>query len=262
VVPRALSRVSNSFVRMADKNRERGHLEALAEGLNDPSLIEAVNSESPDFILARSPSIGIEVTDFSYRYGSFSTSVREQSSLRDRAVELAEELYYAHSPIQDWDAEFEFRDWPRLTKPRVNEVANYLASLLTIRKDFLQLDNSEFMGTYTIPQIPEVARIQATRVTTRDHGVWQPALGGWVYHAGSGEIESIVREKEKNLSRYKQSCELIWLVIVFDIHSAGDRVAEPALPVSFAVDSSFDRLLCLDAVSRRVIEVPITRHQV
>jgi len=247
---------------MANKERERRHLEALAKGSNDPSLLGALNSESPDFFLPGSPSVGIELTDFSHSYGSFPTSMREQSSLRNRAVELAEELYYAEAPNQAWDAEFDFRDWPLLTKARVSEVAGYLASLLTIRRDFLQLDNSELMGMYTAPQIPEVARIQATRVSTRAHGVWQTALGGWVHHAGSAEIESIVRRKEKHLSRYKQSCELVWLVIVFDIHSAGDRVAEPMCPVSFAVPSSFDRLLCLDPVPPRVVEVPVAPYQV
>jgi hypothetical protein len=49
---------------VADKNRERRQLEALAEGLNDPGLIAAVNSESPDFVLGGSPSVGIELTDF------------------------------------------------------------------------------------------------------------------------------------------------------------------------------------------------------
>lgn len=247
---------------MANKNRERSHLEALAEGLNDPGLIAAVNSESPDFILGSSPFVGIEFTDFNHRYGSFPTGTREQSSLRDRAVELAEELYYANGSNQAWDVELEFRDWPILTKARVSEVAGYLATLLSIRRDFLQLDNSQMTGMYAIPQIPEVSRIQAARVSTRAHGVFQTAAGGWVHHAGFGEIESIVRSKEKHFSRYKQTCELIWLVIVFDIHSAGDRVAEPMFPVSFSVPSDFDRLLCLDLVSRRVVEVPVTPHQV
>jgi hypothetical protein len=233
---------------------------ALAEGLNDRGIIDAVNSESPDFVLARSPSIGIELTDFSYSYGSIPSGVREQSSLRNRIVELAEELYYAMAPNQAWDVELEFRNWPLLTKARVSQVASYLATLLTARRDFLQLDNSETIGMYTVPQIPEVARIQAIRVPSRAHGVWQPTSGGWVHHAGYAEIESIVRRKEKRLSRYKESCEVIWLVIVFDIHSAGDRVAEPMVPVSFTVTSSFDRLLCLDLVSRRVIEVPVAAH--
>ena len=187
--------------------------------------------------------------------------MREQSSLRDRAVELAEELYYANGSNQAWDVELEFRDWPLLTKARVSEVADYLASLLTVRRDFIQLDNSEMMEMYAVPQIPEVSRIQATRVSTRYHGVWQTGSGGWVHHAGFAEIESVVRSKEKHLSRYKQSCELIWLVIVFDIHSAGDRVAEPMLPVSFSIPSGFNRLLCLDLVSRRVVEVPVTSHE-
>lgn len=249
---------------MADKERERRHLFALADALGDPRLLVAQPAEQPDFLLSSSPRVGIEVTEFdAWRGTSDGATVRDQSSLRERTIELAERTYYDLAPHAPLHVDVEFRDWPPLTKARVRPLASQLAAFLASdHRAWPQYDNPEMFGRYAIPSIPEISEVNPTRVSTRDHGVWSSGGGGWVYHATATAIERTVRSKEVKLPRYRRSCERAWLVVVFDLYAAGDHVAGPVEPITFSIVSAFDRILCFDRIAHRAVEIPATmpRH--
>lgn len=249
---------------MSDKRRERAYLDAW---LSASRLeVEAVtDAEAPDFLLHVGPAVfGVEVTEFVGATDGGAGGTRAQAALRARVVARAEELYRnaGGAPL---DVNVAFRDEVALDKRAVEPLAQSLADFLraSVRR-ILRYDHPGVWRTAVDLNgarfLASILSVQAVRVPDESHACWAADAGGWLRHAGERDLRHTVAAKEGKLARYRagagDACAELWLLIVFDLYAAGDPVRAPRAPVEFAVATGFDRVVCYDRITGRVVDVP------
>lgn len=246
---------------MPSKEAETQHLESFLRAQPELGLaLDKVDPyERPDFIARMgNRRIGIEVTRYSPLVQPGAPRPDEQDSLRSWTMELAREAYQeTEGPPLNVDAIF--KSYPPLTKQRAPKLANEIANFLLSRSPELITLYRSAAFDYRSGEnfLPELAALNAFRVPTEAHGVWYDGQGTWVRHAEESDVVRTVLVKERHVPQYRQQCEELWLLIVFDLLAADTHVAPPATPVAFTVRTSFDRVFCLAPAGDRCVEVPI-----
>src|SRR5258705_1514271 len=215
--------------------------------------------ESPDFVVSsRSGRIGIEVTRHRHEPAPGAPNAKEQDSLRQRTMAIAEKLWADEAISLDVDAEF--LDHPPLTKERVARVAKEVVDYLRPRVHDLEMFTwVRLKGDRDFEHLPEIRSLRALRVPDPSYGVWHSGGGGWVSRADEDVIRSLVSSKEAKVLKYRTRAEQVWLLITLQHTDAGDVVETPEGPVSFQIQTAFDRVFTFDILSRRVVEIPVRR---
>jgi len=244
---------------MASKEQEIRCLESLHRARPDLPLAGAVPAERPDFIvILDSCHIGIEVTRYTPISKPGEPRAEEQESLQQRTMRLARDAYQAaEGPPLHVGASFNF--YQPLTKARAPELANKIARfLLGCSKRMVLYQPSSFDRSMGRTFLPELDSLSAMRVPTEEHAAWYAGQGGWVRHAEEGDIVRIVSAKEERIVAYRERCDALWLLIVFDVQGGANYVRPPVEPVSFGIRTGFDRLFCLAPVGDYCVEIPVS----
>jgi hypothetical protein len=241
---------------MPSKPTETTHLLAFLRLRSDLEIRDVVEREIPDFLVASGTCrVGIEHTTFSAAVADGYSHPHEQATLRRRVVDLAGTRHSAAggSPLS---LAIEFSDHPRLSKKRVEESAADLARLVAgLRHPLIHYRRRELPSADSA-LLPAVRQITGHALPPSSAPAWLIANPGWPSRAGESGIQRVVSAKEGRLAAYREACEEVWLLIVFDSSPGQDQIKAPSEPVKFAVDTAFDRIFCLDVRGDRCVEVP------
>jgi len=242
---------------MPDKNSELNHLQRFLSAMPHLATAQIEPGESPDFVIVLPTSrIGIEITRHSPQHTPGHPHPKEQDSLQQQSMAMAERLWYASQSVA-LDVSAQFLEPPPLTKARVPalaaEIVDYLAS------EVAALDLFKWAILRCSTDLPELHSLCVLRVPDPSYGVWGAGGGGWVRHATEADIRSLVASKEPKVGAYRLRAEEVWLLITLQHMDAGGVLEGPIAPMSLRLTTSFRRVFTLDIVSGRVVEIPIDR---
>lgn len=246
---------------MPSKAAETSYLESFLRSQGNLQFSGVQSDERPDFLArAGARTIGIEVTRFSPAVKEGHLRPDAQTSLRDRTMNLAREAYYAAGGVP-LHVHAIFNSHPPLTKRRAPHLAREIANFLRARSPSLTLyQSSDLDNRNTDSFLPEIAALQALRVRAEEHGAWYDGEGAWVRHADERDVACVVMRKEPRVPQYRQRCDELWLLIVFEQLAGGTHVEPPTVPVDFCIHTGFDRVFCLSPAGDRCVEVPVARN--
>jgi hypothetical protein len=241
---------------MPSKDEEHQAIEALFRANAELESGEwDCSGERPDCLMkAGNRVVGIEVTRFRTE-ARRQTNPHEQEALRTKVLRQAHENHRT-SGAEPLHVQVIFSSLD-VTKARVKNLAKELAAFLiparivshTQPEPWLLLkESSRFL--------PEVASISASPVPSEDHAAWVEGNWGWPGEANLHEIQEIVRAKEQHLPTYRSRCDEVWLLITFRSRGA-HPVQLPSELDGTEIRSAFDRVLCVDLMRSRCVEIPV-----
>jgi hypothetical protein len=245
---------------VTSREEEFRYFAAFREARPDLSLDVFEHRDRPDFMVSMDGSrIGIEVTRYSPEVNPGVPRPEEQVSLQHWTLELARDMYFdAGGPPISVHAVFD--RYRVLTKKRARELAEQISTyLLGSSKKWLVYRRREYGDLVRDKFLPELASLDAIRVSPDRHAAWITGQVGWSLRAQKEDIRRVALRKENKLAAYRKSCDAIWLLIVFDILGNEFEMRPPVEPVEFAISTGFDRIFCLAPERRRCVEVPVTR---
>lgn len=221
-----------------------------------------LHSEAPDFVLVNAGSRhGVEITRFVHDTRPGEPIGEEQTGLRKRVMERAKKEFALRSET-NLRVGAVFHPSTRLRAVRVTALARaiseYFVETLSGATEWTRAtwdadDDDKIPG--------ELLKVFATVIPSVPNTHWYPAQAGWVSHADSEEINRIVAAKERNIPRYREQCDQLSLLMVFEgtPHSAR-AIHAPKGPINFSIATRFDRVFCLDVLEKRLVKVPVERH--
>jgi hypothetical protein len=251
--------VKRTATEMNKKDRELYWLERARDVRPDLFGGVVLPREAPDFVLVRGDiRHGVEITRFVQESRAGEPIGEEQTGLQWKVVGIAKKEFVTRSQTQ-LRLGAVFRPGIRLRAARVHHLAREIADYFTARLDgagdwtrATWNGNDEAMPS-------ELSSVFATVVPSIGNTHWYPAQAGWVSNADRAAISRIISGKEKHVRRYREECDELSLLIVFEgkPHSAR-AVHAPEDPVRFLVESRFDRVFCLDVFEKRLVDLPIS----
>jgi hypothetical protein len=223
-----------------------------------PDLLSGVVAavEPPDFILtAGDVRTAVEITRF-VTDPLARPNPEQQAGLQMRTLQDARHLFTAASSIP-WHVQVIFSRVPFESKAAVQACSGALASFLASRAASLPVWGRLEWDRDDIDLPPQVAGVHASLVPEQRFAHWTPANAGWVRSATESELTSIITKKARGYPVYRQTATEVVLLIVFEGRpKLGRSIYPPDEPVRFAVDTVFDRVLCLDVLSGRLVAIP------
>lgn len=240
------------------RQEEAAYFEAFLAVRRDLIFESVEHEDKPDFRGQRGSSrIGVEVTRFSPTRRPGYPIPEEQESLQRWTMDMARATYQAGGggPIH---VSAMFNNDVPLTKKRAGEVAKEIANfLLAETRPLLIYQQSEFDTLFEDAFIPELGYLSAVRVASEDETAWSAGYHGWVRHADAHDIHRVLEGKEKRVELYREACDELWLLIVFDVSYGSIADELPTDPVEFVIPTGFDRIFCLSPAGPRCVEVPV-----
>jgi hypothetical protein len=238
---------------MPDKERERRYLGELRKCVAELTPGEAVESESPDFLLGSRPTrIGIEFTEYHHPPAPGERPQQEVQSLKDRVVGLAEQLHaQAGGPALYVTAIFGHHG--RLSKETVRPMAKALAAAVLSQ----DVPRSIHDADVRVPRdlLPrEIAQVHVHGSIDGEDKLWQADAGGWVARIAPSHVQREIERKQRMAGAARAMCDALWLVIVHNlVRGAPCELSEGARAAEYT--HAFDRLFWLDPHTPRVIEL-------
>lgn len=228
---------------MPDKERERHYLAQLRKCVELPSG-EPSEAEPPDFILGSAPSrVGIEFTEYHHPPEPGQRPFQEIQSLKDRIVEVASAIH-DRSGGQPLYVYVQFGHAGSLTKDCVRPYAESIATALRSFKLPISLSDPQVR----IPSRLLPPEIVAVCVNGSVHGadkLWKANSSGWQAQISPEHVQSVLTRKATIVTRARQRCDALWLVIVHNfVRGAPSELAAAALDAP--LEHPFDRALWLD----------------
>jgi hypothetical protein len=245
---------------MDKKEQELFWLERAAGVRPDLFTGEPVPGESPDFVLvADGLRLGVEITRYSPHRVHGASIPEQQGSLQHQALQMARRSFQRRCStslrVQAVFSHDVFRQ-PTELRALADAISEYLASRIAVAPIWTRV---EWTANDKIELPPQLFHPAATVMPSPEFVHWAPAGAGWVLNAGIAEIARITAIKEPHVTRYRQGCSALTLLIVFEGRPQLARaVHAPVEPIDFSVSTNFDHVLCLDVLEQRVIEVPVS----
>lgn len=239
---------------MPDRIRERFYLDALRRALVDVPSGEPFESESPDFLFVTSGHrLGIEMTTFHLPPAARERPRKEQRSLSDQIVQIAERLHHeAGGPALY--VSVVFHEHPALSKKDTQPLARALAD--AVLKYRVPRAFNEPPVEIPWENLPE--RIASIHVRASIDGVdklWHAVAFGWVAQINYHHVAEVVRKKALKEPAARSRCDELWLVIASDNFSgaAPAEISNEALGASY--EAPFDRVIWLLPHAPRAIDL-------
>ena len=239
---------------MADKSREEFYLTKLRQALPDFANVQAKRSESPDFIFDQGGRRkGLEITVFHLPAQKGKKTHQETVSLRRRVVNTAERLHAAAGgPALYLHAIFS--EHVRLRKAVVHDLAKELARMVLQSPVPSSIEDGAFhISPNQLP--PEFGKVWLHASIDGQDKLWQPGVGGWVAPIGPEHIAEVIREKNRLVGRYRESCEEVWLLIVHDIFTGAAQSELTKTAATSSYQHEFDRVIWLEPYVPAVMDL-------
>ncbi len=218
------------------KARERAAVECLRNIEPHFPAGEFEESERPDFLVRTGEGyLGIEVTEYFRSKLADGTNLQEQDSLRSQIATRATMLCRERTPLGRRMSIRFLHDY-NLRTCDVEPIARDLTRLLEKYSSGIVIDSGK--------ELPRgVASVAITCVDHRHHTDVGIVGAVWPSVVDHAKLRKIVDEKSGKLSKYRERCERVWLLIVIDGFSASTAVEVPPDLPQF--ETEFDRVLLL-----------------
>jgi hypothetical protein len=204
------------------------------------------HARKPDIVF-RDIGLGIEITEYLPKNEGGSL-LRRSEVLRDRILQEAKKVFERSSNEQvvvlvSWDPHQEFSSKTKVdvAEQIARTIINMLANGMNLWLPDWTTAEGKFLGRHIghIDIWPHCGR-----------SVWTSAESG----TGGGDVcrvQQIIRDKEARVSKYRETCNDVWLLIVADGHLS--TLFSPDEDFSCAVfDTSFDQVFLFDAFRNQV----------
>ena len=206
-----------------------------------------VYGDKPDVKIVGAMKIGVEITSFFLKSGSFPDSEQRQRPLRAKIVKEAQKLYRAAGG-KNIELTFSFDGNTPITTSRMKQIPNELALLAHSRDSGTSGEIRRNLFRDTTPEVSSiwVNTKEYSNAEWRLLGIHRPKL------MVVGGLEAIVREKETKSSEYEQ-CDAYWLLVVVDGMDAAQeqeiRIDNPRV-----ISSIFEKVIVYDPLFGHVVE--------
>jgi hypothetical protein len=243
------------FVQRTKKLQERRYLERFKTAFSAfPSgTIEA--SEAPDFLIkAAERTIGIEITELFHDLKNGKSLMREQEGLQAQVIDRAQQLFRKANPAHLF-VTVNFDTPTKLTKARTPILAEELVNIvLSGVHDYNQHEVLSFDGDDNdLANWPdELAFLNVLR--QRESSRWVDCCAGFAPRCRPEDIQGRLDEKQPKLSKYRQICDEVWLLIVLYGCNQSSMMDLGAELTAHQYKLEFDRAFLLENFDGRVIE--------
>lgn len=228
---------------MPDKKRERYYFEILRQALPDLASGEAIEFESPDFILMTdSRRIGFELTTFHFPPPPGERPYQEQQSLKEHIVTVAERLHAAAGGSALYVGVY-FSQNDVLTKAAIQPLGRAIADAVLRAPMPRSMSEPVELRFGAVPQ--GVSGIQIHPSVDGVDKLWHEDAGGWVADITSAQVSKVIESKSRMETTARRHCDELWLVIVHDEFSRSAPAAITAEALSKHYRGSFDRVVWL-----------------
>jgi hypothetical protein len=191
--------------------------------------------------------LGIEITEYLPK-NEGGSSLRRSEVLRDRILEEAKKAFERSSNDQvvvsvSWDPHQEFS--PRTKTNVAEQIAQTVIAMLANGVDW-------WLPDWTTSEGKSLGRhVGYIEIwPRRDPSAWTSAESG----TGGGDVyrvQQIIRGKEALISKYRETCNNVWLLIVADGHLSALFSPDEDFPCA-VFDTSFDQVFLFDAFHNQV----------
>jgi hypothetical protein len=225
---------------MPDKERERFYLEMLRRAIPEVPGVDPTEPEPPDFLFATAQgTLGIEFTTFHLPPGPRERPHQEQQALKERIVELAEQLHEERGGPALY-VDVHFNDDFTLDKKHTARLAGEIANSVFVSP--IPTSMSEPVQVPWTERPDETWGIRIYR-SVDDDRLWTADAGGWVATITSDHLNGVLRAKGRTVSLARSRCNKLWLVVVNDAFSRAAPVRASIETLAHVYATAFDRVI-------------------
>lgn len=204
------------------------------------------HSRKPDIVF-QDAGLGIEITEYLHKHEGGSP-LRRSEVLRDRILEEAKKAFERESNDQvvvsvSWDPHQKFS--PRTKSNVAEQIARTVIVMLANGVNW-------WMPDWTTTEGKSLGRhVGHIEIWPRgDQSAWTSTESG----TGGGDVcrvQEIIRGKEALVSKYRETCTNVWLLIVAEGHLSTFFSPDEDFP-NAVFDASFDQVFLFDAFRNQV----------
>lgn len=225
--------------------------------------LNPANPQAPDILLRTTDRIiGIELTRFlSDVAGPSGSPSRALDAFRSQILKRAKQIWQCHD-LPPVDVSLMWDDRLRIDSNDVESIAQQFVEFASLQIPDV---NCDLTFTYPNPRwmnLPSnIAAMFVSRPAGLNETVWNFSHGGSVPHVSDifGELQHILDKKQGKVSRYRQHCQELWLLIVADGSNVQSMVVIDEDVPAHSLVSSFDKALFLSAPHERVIRLSLVK---
>lgn len=239
------------------KRQEAWLLERFKELYPDFPAGAVVSHEKPDFLIETGEGavLGIEVREWFYdenlEEGTSGSPSRQEESLNSRVVQISQKLYSAWNLPEvdvgvDFHPQYPLKD---LKRKRLGTLATEIAGIVAknVPRTVGQFEAVRHPepGWKDLPL--EIMSIFIYRPPVGREAIWAAEGGGTLPTVAARHIEEAIRAKEPLLAKYRESANLVWLLIAAaGFNTSGFCEVDPELG-QHRFNSAFDQVFFLQA---------------
>jgi hypothetical protein len=236
---------------------ERQRLDSFLRSTGRLDFPAPEEGESPDFLFQLGDrAIGVEITGLVSLRAPGEDNPRQSSRTLERLTERIHESYDAFAGPRVHLSLFPGQR-PRVSQGELGNLARRLAAEIAEGIE-LAVSQQPWQRPWEVwIRHPAVQSIAAWPCAADEPPRWHVHRGGAVDCANAEDIVATLRGKESKLAEYRRKAHEVWLLIVCDFFAEGLFIDPPAEPVTFKIESGFDRIFCLEWTGSRAVEVPV-----
>jgi hypothetical protein len=225
-----------------------------------------VPHEQPDFLIRTEHGavVGIEVREWFYdeglEEGVGGSPSRREESLNARIVQKSQQLYSALGFLEvnvgvQFDSHYPLKE--KQLETLAADIAGIVARHVPSAAGQSEAVRFPEPGWKDLPS--EIVSLFIYRPPAGRDGFWAAGGGGTIPTVNARHIEEVIRAKEPLLAKYRESADLIWLLIAAaGFNTSGFCEVDPELG-QHRFNSSFDQVFFLQAARNRLVRLNLGR---
>jgi hypothetical protein len=223
-----------------------------------PGILERIFSDPPDFLITDGGhSTAVEMTRYLQRAGRRGSKIAQREAMEMRVVARAQHLFEAAHPGLYVNVSPSFKI-EKIKPDEVEKYAQALSNLVTVvlahdpsAHDRVTSSRADWDTIDRVGLGNVLANLSTYRWWAADTGQWGSVSG--MASADPADMESRIRDKEGDLSRYSVSANERWLIIYAWMLRAAFFDIGVLRPQMFT--SQFDRVVFFDAIVARFVPI-------
>ena len=236
---------------------ERERLNSFLHSTNRSDFPNPEEGESPDFLFRLDDhTIGVEVTGMVSLRVPGGDNPRQSSRTLKRLTDGIHDWYHTMGGPRVHLSLFP-GEYPRVSQAELGKLARRLAAEIVEGIELATRQLPSQQPWQVRLRHHAVRSIAAWPCAPDERPSWHVHRGGAVDCAKAEDILATLRAKESKLAEYRTKASEVWLLIVCDLFAEGLFIDPPAEPVTFSVQTGFDRIFCLEWTGTHVVEIPV-----